>query len=128
LSTQALWRADSGRSAASVTAPRGSFEVDLDAELGGRHPSPHDVVDAALAACTVLTLQLYAKRKQMALAEVAVDVSHEKSATGTTLHRTLRVHGELSDADRAALLRIAEVCPIHKMLTGSIEIRTALGP
>jgi putative redox protein len=55
-----------------------------------------------------------------------VTVEHEKTASGQTMHRKLQAHGALTDEQRASLVRIAELCPIHKMLTGAIEIRTEL--
>jgi putative redox protein len=54
------------------------WNVPVDAQAGGgQHPSPHEILDSALAACTVLTLQLYAKRKGMKLTRVTVRVRQQ---------------------------------------------------
>lgn len=125
--TTASWSAESGTTASPIVFERGQFIADLDAELGGQHPSPHDLLDAALAACTALTLELYARRKAMPLERVEVQVAHEKTATGQAMRRSLVLVGDkLTAADRENLLRIAQMCPVHKTLTGQIAIATAL--
>jgi putative redox protein len=127
MTATASWSAGSGRTASRIVFERGDFVADLDAELGGQHPSPHDLLDAALAACTALTLELYAKRKAMPLERVDVKVTHEKTASGQTMKRELVLVGDaLSDADRENLLRIANMCPVHRTLTGTIAIATAI--
>lgn len=92
-------------------------------------PDPHDLLDAALAACTVLTLELYIRRKQLAVSHLHVAVTHteERQADGRVayrLQRHLTVEGELADTERQRLLDIANKCPIHKVLTGDITVDT----
>jgi putative redox protein len=105
----------------------GGFPVDLDAQAGGgQHPSPHEILDSALAACTVLTLQLYAKRKGMKLSRVTARVSHRQDGAVYRMQLDLAVEGDLSDTDRQSLLRIAQVCPVHQTLVGEVAIDTSL--
>lgn len=123
----ATWIAAAGRTDCDVSFANGQFPVDIDASAGGgAHPSPHQILDAALAACTALTIELYAKRKGMALDRVTVEVSHQTVAGVYAMQRRIRAEGALSDAERASLHRIAELCPIHKTLLGEITIETAL--
>ena len=127
MSTQAQWNAASGISACQVSFDQAGIEADLDAEAGGTGlPTPHDLLDAALAACTTLTLQLYVKRKGWALAQIRVTVSHEKTAQGYLMTRTLHIDGPVDAEQQAALLRIADACPVHKTLIGEIHIATGL--
>jgi putative redox protein len=127
ISTTATWTAASGRTNCDVAFDNGGFPVDLDAQAGGgQHPSPHEILDSALAACTVLTLQLYAKRKGMKLARVTARVSPRQDGAVYRMQRDLAVEGDLSDADRQSLLRIAQMCPVHKTLIGEMAIETAL--
>ena len=102
--------------------------TDEDATVGGEDagPSPHDLLDAALGACTALTLTLYAKRKGMVLQDVRVTMTHDESPGLYQLHRRVELIGDLSDAERTRLLEIANKCPIHKVLSGKIEIDSAL--
>jgi putative redox protein len=53
-----------------------------------------------------------------------VAVTHTKSAAGYQLERTMRFTGALDAEQQAALLRIAEACPVHKTLSGPITIVT----
>jgi putative redox protein len=102
--------------------------TDEDATLGGEDagPNPHDLLDAALGACTALTLTLYAKRKGMALQDVRVTITHDETPGLYRLHRQVELIGSLDDAQRTRLIEIANKCPIHKVLAGSIEIDTSL--
>lgn len=128
MTLSAEWTAASGRTDAQLTAGAAEWRADLEASIGGSGtlPSPHDLLDGALAACTVLTLQLYAKRKGYALAAVRAEVGHQEDAGSYRLVRRLSLAGELSEAQRQDLLRIAERCPIHKALHKQFSIETAL--
>jgi len=100
-------------------------------DLGGDDdgPSPHQLLEAALSACTILTLQMYANRKQMNLTECKATVKIEsESAEASTISRTLEFEGDLSQEDRQRLLEIANKCPIHKLLSSRISINTKLVP
>ena len=125
MKTQARWLADSGRTACAVTFDQTALTVDIDPAAGGsgEAPSPHDLLDAALASCTTLTLQLYIKRKGFDVRSIEVDVTHAKGADGAlVMTRTLQVTGTLNDEQKASLLRIADACPVHKSLTGEIRV------
>lgn len=109
------------------------WNADLLAALGGAEsaPDPHALLDSALAACTLLTLEVYLRRKQLVVRSLRVSIEHEETATAEGVHyqlrRRLHIEGDLSDEERGKLLAIANKCPIHRVLTGDIEIETALG-
>ncbi|MEO7129845.1 MAG: alpha/beta fold hydrolase [Dermatophilaceae bacterium] len=102
-------------------------------ELG---PTPYDFLTLALAACTSMTLRMYAERKGWPLDEVETVVTHERVHADDCaecehqeghidlLRRTVRLTGDLDDDQRAAFLRIADRCPVHRTLEGRLEIRT----
>jgi len=102
--------------------------TDLTPEFGGEDsgPEPHDILAAALAACTTLTVTLYAKRKGYALDEVQVSIRHGQEGAAYALHRTIRCLGQLSDDEKARLTDIANKCPVHKTLSGQIDITTEM--
>jgi putative redox protein len=100
--------------------------TDIAPEFGGEAsgPEPHDILAAALAACTALTVNLYAKRKGYALDDVQVAIRHGHEGTAYALHRTIHYVGQLSEDDKARLTDIANKCPVHKTLSGQINITT----
>lgn len=93
-------------------------------------PTPHDLYDAALAACKALTMLWYAKRKGIALDDIHVDVTRDDSEERAGRYRLdarLTLGGELSDAQREELLTVAGKCPVHKLMTQvTTEITTSL--
>ncbi len=117
-----------------------SMRADEPASLGGTEtgPTPYDFVCAGLGACTSITLRMYADRKQWPLASVDVQVTHAKvraserdpSVEGAgridQFTRLIRLHGELSEEQRARLLEIADRCPVHRTLEAQAWISTAL--
>jgi uncharacterized OsmC-like protein/alpha/beta superfamily hydrolase len=101
-------------------------------------PTPYDLLSAALAACTSMTLRMYASLKKISLRSVTVAVRHGRihaddcrdcdSTTGNIgeFHRVITLDGDLSDEQQQRMLEIADRCPVHKTLIGEIKIRTAL--
>ena len=103
--------------------------TDAPEALGGDDsgPEPHDLLAAALAACTSLTVTMYARRKGMALEDVKVAIDHGQHDGAYELRRHIELVGALSQEERERLLDIANKCPVHKTLSGTIRIQTELG-
>lgn len=101
---------------------------DVSAAEGGEDlgPSPHDYLAGALAACTALTLRMYALRKGWPLqsADTTVTLDHQK--TLSAFDRKIHLVGDLNEEQKARLLDIANHCPIHQALSGKIDIVTSL--
>ena len=117
-----------GQTGVRIDAGTARWAADLATSAGGAgaDPTPHELLDSALAACTLLTLQLYAKRKQYPLVAAEVRVHRDEAADVYRLERHVTVHGELDEQQRADLLRVANACPIHKALAKRFEISTTL--
>ncbi|MBZ2206618.1 OsmC family protein [Massilia soli] len=100
--------------------------TDAAVESGGEAsgPEPHDLLAAALAACTALTVTMYARRKGWALDDIAVAVKHGQEGAAYVLRRTIRYIGALSAEEAQRLTDIANKCPVHKTLTGQMQILT----
>jgi putative redox protein len=87
-------------------------------------PSPTRAVAAALAACTAITCEMYAERKDWELGRVEVEVEWEygPSSTLRDIVVTLRVPVPLDDEQRTRLLTIAGKCPVHRALRGETDV------
>jgi putative redox protein len=111
---------------------RNSLASDLSVEDGGEGsgPNPHDLYDAALGACTALTVLWYAKHKKIAVEGIEVSVERDASQERAGIYRlsaALKLTGNLSAGQREELLRAAQKCPIHKLMTEvTTEISTTL--
>jgi putative redox protein len=83
-------------------------------------PDPHDLLDSALAAFTVLTLELYLKRKpdwqvdriQFRVERIS-DTRAEDGQVDYRFKRIVKVGGALSPEQEGRLIEIANKCPIH---------------
>ena len=127
MTIEAKWLASSGSSVCDLGNGTAKWQSDLDAPMGDPAiPNPHDLLDSALAACTTLTLQIYAKRKGYDLQEVHVSVAHEETPGAYKMVRTIALRGELAPNVRDDLLRVANKCPVHKSLSAQISIDTSL--
>jgi len=108
----------------------GDFQLLADVEVasGGTNtgPSPHEYLAAALASCTSMTLKMYAGRKSMNLSNVIVTVHVERESDIEKFTRDIQLFGELAEEEKQRLLEIANKCPIHKVLSGEIQIKTQL--
>jgi putative redox protein len=122
----------------NIRVGRHSLQSDEPVSAGGQDaaPTPYDLLLAALGSCKVVTLRLYAKRKNWALKGVHVTLSHAKvhaedcaNCSGETrlidhIGVEIRLVGELSDEQRQTLLAIAEKCPVHRTLISGLQITT----
>lgn len=108
------------------------FFADLPKAQGGEGsaPEPHDYFDAALGACKALTLKMYAQKKDIPLTGVTVEVKHDNSQEQQgkyALQVKLTLKGVLTDDQRKELHRVADRCPVHKLMTTSeVTIETLL--
>jgi len=104
------------------------FLSDAEVSKGGSGtgPSPHEYLGAALAACTSMTLKMYASRKAMSLENAIVIVDIERVDDVEKFTRDIQLIGSLSAEEKERLMEIANKCPIHKALAGQIQIKTQL--
>jgi uncharacterized OsmC-like protein/predicted DsbA family dithiol-disulfide isomerase len=100
--------------------------VDEDGDDSG--PGPHDLLLAALGACTAMTLQWSAQKHRLALERVDVRLTQSRTATGRLFRLSILLGGALSEADRAKLQHAADNCPVARTLTGdnALETRVSL--
>ncbi|WP_034062449.1 bifunctional alpha/beta hydrolase/OsmC family protein [Lacinutrix jangbogonensis] len=124
----------------SIQTKKHSFMADEPINVGGDDfgPSPYDFLSAGLAACTVMTLKMYAERKQWDLQEVFVYITYskkhsddltiavDKPARFDHLQKKLKCVGNLDDKQKQRLKEIASKCPVHRTLQSEVLIDTEL--
>lgn len=94
---------------------------------GDTGPSPNEYVCVALASCTTATVKMYANRKQWKIDSMQVEVEKETTPDGKNIFkRTLYIKGALDNDQLARLVQIANVCPVHKILTQANTVETVL--
>ena len=107
-----------------------SFLMDEPLDYGGLSsgPSPCDMIGAALGACTLMTMRLYAERKDWAVDGLRVRVAHRKLSPEARdqFDRTIRFADEVTDEQRAKLLAIADRCPVELLLERGAEVTTSV--
>lgn len=100
----------------------------LTENLGGSDegPNPHELLEAALAACTILTVQMYADKKGIKLESTQAFVKILSEGSETRILRELNFKGDLSKEEINKLTEIAEKCPIHRLLQSQVIIDTSV--
>jgi uncharacterized OsmC-like protein/fermentation-respiration switch protein FrsA (DUF1100 family) len=91
--------------------------------------SPYELVSAGLAACTLMTMRLYAERKGLPLDRAHVVVEHQKQPGETPqdrFNRTITLDGPLDEEKRQNLLSIAKRCPVELTLVRGSDVQTHL--
>lgn len=112
----------------TITAAGNSMTADESVENGGQALgfSPSELLASSLAACTSITLRMYANRKEWDLQEADIEVGFETVDGTTRFNRTITLKGTLDDEQKQRLMDIANKCPIHKALNNAIQITTTL--
>lgn len=126
--------------AVDILAHRHHLTADEPREVGGGDlgPDPYELLSSALAACTAMTIRMYARRKGWELGPVRVAVRHGKvhaadcadceTRTGKIdrFERVIEFGPGLSPEQRGKLLEIADKCPVHRTLHAEVEVLTRL--
>jgi putative redox protein len=120
-----------GKFQLKVRSGKHTLLADEPASVGGLGTglSPYELVSAGLAACTVMTMRLYANRKGFPLERASTTVHHEKvpdMMPPDRFTRSIVLDGPLSDDQRARILEIADRCPVDLTLVRGSDVQTEL--
>ena len=85
-------------------------------------PSPEELLAAALASCTAITMEMYAQRKGWDVGGIEVEVEFTPADRGcpTKFRLVMRLPSDLSAEQVERLTVIAAKCPIHRTLDGEV--------
>ncbi len=116
---------------------RHSWVADEPPSAGGEDtgPTPYELLVAALAACTCITLRLYCRHKGINLESVSAryeydrihaddcrDCEDEKKGFIDRMTSQVTIKGEFDEAQRKRLAQIVERCPVHKTLANGVHM------
>ena len=140
---EVIVRSGEGRFGTLVEAGSHHWMMDEPVAYGGADtgPTPYDMLLAGLGACTSMTLNLYARREGIPLEGVTVRLHHDRNHAKDCAHcadagehprieaifRTITLEGPLSPEQRERLMTVAEKCPVHRTLTGTLHVHTEAG-
>ncbi|HEX5620556.1 MAG TPA: OsmC family protein [Solirubrobacteraceae bacterium] len=107
-----------------VKAGSHSITVDEPTDAGGDDlgPSPQELLAAALASCTAVTMEMYAQRKGWDTSGLAVDCRYTPAERGcpTKFELVLKMPPHLDEEQIDKLQVIAAKCPVHRTLEGEV--------
>ena len=116
-----------------VTNGRHTWKADepLEKEGDDTGPTPYELLLASLAACTLITLQLYARHKGIALERVSARYEHQKQddvdesgrkKVVDVLTSDVKIEGDFTEAQRERLAQFVSRCPVHKTIENGSRV------
>ena len=93
---------------------------------GGAGATPFDLVVAGLAACTLITLRMYAERKGWAEFDITAELRHRIEDGRQLIDRHVHVRGVPDEAGLERLRDIVERTPVTLALKPAFAISTTL--
>ena len=113
----------------SLTHPEGAaLKTDAPKDIGGEASafSPTDLVAAALAACVLTTIAMFAERHGLDLTGMTAHVGKEMSQSPRRIGRlplTVTLPASVPADMRAVLERVGNGCPVHASLHPDIDAK-----
>lgn len=96
---------------------------------GNKGFNPFEILATSLASCTAATLRMYIDRKGWIIPQINVEVELENYPQTKTAQFCRMIDfgdTDVSEEIRDRLFKIADACPVHKILTNDIEILTKI--
>ena len=90
--------------------------------------TPTELLNSSLAACSAITIRMYAERKGWNVQHININVKHKINTSSETItfEKEIEVIGNLDAAQKKRLVEIGEKCPVEKMLKGDIKVVSSL--
>lgn len=125
----------------TLTAGKHELIADEPEEVKGGNdqgPDPYDYLLMALGSCTVMTVKMYAQRKEWPIENLFVELRHNKRHTEDCencddpkskidhIEKELIVEGDLTEKQLNRLLEISNRCPVNRTLLEDIKIKSSI--
>ncbi len=115
----------------AISWRNGVLYADEPTSSGGKDtaPDPFTLLLSALASCTLSTLRMYIDRKEWEIPEIFIELNMFQETLPTftsTIERNISFSANIDDAQRESLLKIANKCPVSKILENKVEIKTTI--
>lgn len=110
----------------------GVLIADEPEKLGGKDlgPDPYTLLLSSLVSCTLATLRMYIDHKGLEIPEIEVEANMfqriENNGTVLRIDRKINLKNLADPELQKRLIRVAEDCPVSKILKGNITIQTEL--
>jgi putative redox protein len=113
-----------------IRTGRHELVADEPQALGGHDlgPAPFQLVLSGLAACTAITLVMYAQRKSWPVGPLHIDLRMFEENDTHRIERVIKFDPAATDEQRARLLEVAEKTPVTKALRAGFAITTTAEP
>lgn len=94
-------------------------------DLGGTDlgPTPGHLLLSSIASCKLITMQMYAKRKGWSIDKIEIELDYEREGDETIFYQDIRIHSDLDESSIERVRKIAEKCPIAKLVKGEVEFQ-----
>ncbi len=93
---------------------------------GDTGPSPGELLLSAIGTCGVITLRMYANRKQWPVEKIILTLSLEEIKGGPgvfhRIHQHLELEGPLDEEQKSRMISLLPKCPVSRLVTGQVEI------
>jgi len=126
----AIAHLDSGEARYAQTIQAGKHAIVADEPHGSgggdAGPAPYALLLASLAACTSITLRMYADKKGWDLGPVHIDVTFARVDGEERIERTITLAPSLTTEQRAKLAEIADKTPVTRTLRRGTTIATTI--
>lgn len=121
-----------------ITSRNHKLTADEPIENGGtdKGVDAYELLLASLGACKAITMRMYAKRKNLPLKDIKINLKQYKINAAENqeceteagkidkIDIEVEITGDLSDAQKARILEIGERCPVQRSMLSEIIINT----
>jgi putative redox protein len=91
-------------------------------DLGGENlgPKPSELFLSSLASCKLITMRMYAQRKDWDLRDAKINLEFIEKGDRPVIRKKVEIEGDLTEGQIKRLIDISGRCPVAKMVKHSV--------